>query len=145
MFDGFTLGLIGCAAFTAVVLLSSIEAEARWCREQRRRMECDRPALDDGDYLRTVGATADQEALWLAARRAMAESIGLPAEAIHPSDPLADIWRMQGPDLLDVVFRLERSLGIKISRQAINRLPYGREPGEFRDFAAAAVGELSAD
>ncbi len=70
----------------------------------------------------------------------------MPSKAIYPDDKLADLWRMQslGPDLMGLVFRMERSLAVRITRESVARLRkgvhYGQE-GEFRKFAAAIVGE----
>jgi hypothetical protein len=110
-------------------------------------MEVERPLLSDAEFLRLEGVGADDEPLWLAVRRAMADSLGLPSEAIYPEDRLADLLRMQWgiPDLLDPVFRLERSLGVRITRESVGQLwsdvSYG-QAGEFRQFAAAMVEEL---
>jgi hypothetical protein len=49
-----------------------------------------------------------------------------------------------GPDLMDLVFRMKRSLAVRITRESVVRLRkgvhYGQE-SEFRKFAAAVVGE----
>jgi hypothetical protein len=111
-------------------------------------MERDRPPLPDAEFLLAVDAEPGRGPLWSAARKAVADSIGLPAEAVHPEDRLADLWRMQwvGPDLLDVLFRLERLLGIKIPRTAIEpyigSVCYG-QAGEFQEFARGLVRGLS--
>ena len=121
--------------------------EGRWYKAQRQRMESDRPALSDAAFLDLVPVGASEEQLWLAVRRAVAESVGVTCEAIYPADRLADLWRMQwlGPDLLDLIFRLERILGIKISRKSIDNslsLRDGQE-GEFLEFAASLVRAIN--
>ena len=75
------------------------------------------------------------------------EPTGLPAEAIYPQDRIADLWRMQwdGPDHLDLVFRLERTLAIRIGRPITEKIVENirsHRDGEFREFAAAVVRVL---
>ena len=103
--------------YLLMLCIEEISGEGHWYRKQRRRMESDRPPLPDADFLRLVPVEPGEEPLWLAVRRAVAEPTGLPAEALYPQDPIADLWRMQwlGPDLMDLVFRLERILTIRIS------------------------------
>ena len=110
-------------------------------------MEFDRPPLPDAEFLRSVPVRPGEEPLWLAVRRAAAEPTGLPAEAIYPQDRIADLWRMQwdGPDHMDLVFRLERTLATKISRPMTERIAASirsHRDGEFREFAAAVVRVL---
>ena len=71
----------------------------------------------------------------------------MPAEAIYPQDRIADLWRMQweGPDQMDLVFRLERTLAIRISRSMTERIAastLSHRVGEFWEFAAAVVRVL---
>jgi hypothetical protein len=130
--------------FLVMRCVKEISGERRWYRQQRRRMECARPALSDDEFLRAVGAGPHEEWCWLSVRHAIADSVGLAAEAVQPQDRLADLWRMQwlGPDIIDLVFRLEKQVGFKIPRQAIERftgrLRYG-QPGEFQEFARNVV------
>jgi hypothetical protein len=56
-------------------------------------MESDRPPLSDAAFLDLVPVGAGEEQLWLAVRRAAAESVGLTREAIYPEDRLADLWQ----------------------------------------------------
>ena len=141
------LKLLEILLFPLFVLMRCVEevsGEGRWYRRQRRRMVCGRPPLGDTEFLRIVAAEPSEEPLWLAVRRAMADSVGLPAEGVRPQDRLADLWRMQwlGPDLLDLVFRLEMHLGLKIPRATIEqftgRVRYG-QAGEFEQFARRVV------
>ena len=147
MFDFWTLGFVSCVALAFIVFLWSFESEGRWYRKQRRRMELSRSGLADEGFLNSVQAAPGEGPLWLAVRRAVADSIGLPAEAIQPQDRLADLWRMQclGPDIMDIVFRLERILAVRIDRHSISKfaggLHYG-QAGEFREFAEAVVQGL---
>lgn len=128
-------------------LLEELSGAGAWYRRQKRAMQSGRPPLADAEFLRKIPVRPGEESLWLAVRHAMAESVGLESEAIRPGDCLADLWRMQwlGPDLMDLVFRLERSLGIKITRPSVERfgrgVHYGQD-GEFRGFAEAVVREL---
>lgn len=128
--------------------MEEVSGERRWYNQQVLRMDSERPPLADPEFLRCVSAGTAEESLWLAVRRAFAESIGLPAEAIYPRDRLASLWRMQwgiGGDLRDVVLRVERLLAIRIGRPSFERLEqwvrHG-QGGEFREFASAVVQEL---
>ena len=133
--------------FLLMRCVEEVSGEGWWYRQQRRRMERGRPTLADAEFLHAVGAGPHEEQLWLAVRRAIADSVGLSAEAVYPQDPLADLWRMQwlGPDLLDLVFRLEKHLGLKIPRTSIEQftgsLRYG-QAGEFQEFARDVVRGL---
>jgi hypothetical protein len=138
----------GALFFLAVMVVSSIR-DARWCKEQRRRMQADRPSLPDAAFLGSVAISEGEGPLWLAVRRAVAESVGLPYAAIYPEDRLADLWRMQciglGPDLMDIIFRLELILGFKVSRRSVDAsfaLWYGQEC-EFREFASSCVRAIA--
>lgn len=129
--------------------IDNLTGEDQWYRRQVQRMEDERAPLPDAEFLRAVDCRSGEEALWLAVRRAVAGSVGVSAEAVHPGDQLADLWRMQwmGPDLLDIVFRIERELGINVSRSALephrDGVHYG-QAGEFHDFARGLVCGLSA-
>ena len=130
-----------------MLVIDEISGEKRWYWEQRCRMEFDRLPLPDAEFLRSVPVESGKEPLWLAVRRAAAEPTGLPAEAIYPQDRIADLWRMQwdGPDHMDLVFRLERTLAIRISRPMTEKIAASirsHRDGEFRDFAAAVVRML---
>src|SRR5215469_1001609 len=89
-------------------IVEELSGEGRWYRRQRREMVEERPPLSDDEFLQAVIAAAADAPLWLAARRAVAEQAGVPTEAVHPHDRLADLWRMQwvGPDLLEFQFRM---------------------------------------
>jgi hypothetical protein len=149
LIDPVSLAVAGGALFyLAVIIVSSIR-DGRWYKEQQRRMQADRPSLPDAAFLGSVAISEGEGPLWLAVRRAVAESVGLPYEAIYPENRLADLWRMQciglGPDLLDLIFRLERILGFKINRRSIDAsfaLWYGQQ-GEFREFAASCVRAIA--
>jgi hypothetical protein len=125
-------------------LAEEVSGEGRWYRLQKRHMVAERPPLADVEYLRLQGASGPDAQLWLAVRRAMSESCGLPSEAIRPNDRLGDLWRMQwmGPDPMDFVFRLERSLGMKIPRATFEEVFRGGWPEEFGQFAADLVPAL---
>jgi hypothetical protein len=124
--------------------IDEISGEGRWDRQHRRRMELDRPPLPDVEFIRSVPVIHGEGPLWLAVRRAVTEPTDLPAEAIYPQERIADLWRMQweGLDVIDLVYRLERILAIKITCPVIEQFPEsirsGRK-GELREFAAAVV------
>jgi hypothetical protein len=141
------IALLKVLSFPLHLLMRLIEeasGEGRWYGHQRRGMVTERPPLADAEYLRAQGASASDAPLCPAVRRSMSEACGLPSEAIRPQDRLADLWRMQwtGPDLLDLIFRLERSLGLKIPRAALEEEFRGGWPEEFGPFAAALVRVL---
>ena len=149
LIDPVYLAVAGGALFYLAAMIVSSIRDGRWYKEQRRRMQADRPSLPDAAFLGSVAIIEGEGPLWLAVRRAVAESVGLPYEAIYPEDRLADLWRMQciglGPDLLDIIFRLERILGFKINRRSVDvSFPvwYGQE-GEFREFAASCVRAIA--
>jgi hypothetical protein len=130
-----------------MLLIDAISGERRCYWQHRCRMEFDRRPLPDAEFLRSVPVESGEEPLWLAVRRAAAEPTGLPAESIYPQDRIADLWRMQweGPDHMDLVFRLERTLAIRISRPMTERIAASirsHRDGEFREFAAAVVRVL---
>lgn len=108
--------------------VEELSGEGRWYRRQRRRMQSERPPLSNPEFLHSVSAKPSDAALWVAVRRAIAESIGVPAEAIYPDDPIADIWRMQwcGPDLTSVWFRLENILWVRIIGHPILNRPLSK-------------------
>jgi hypothetical protein len=141
------LMVLGYPFYLLLRLIEEVSGEGRWYRQQRRLMEEDRPLLSDAELLHLVPVQPGDEPLWLAVRRAVAESTGLPPEALHPLDKLADLWRMQwiGPDIMDLVFRLERILAVKIPRSAIERsareMCYG-QVGVFWQFADGLVRDL---
>ncbi len=131
--------------------IEEVSGEGRWYIHQSLRIEAERPPLVDAEFLHCVRAGVAEGPLWLAVRRAFAESVGVPAEAIYPQDRLAVLWRMQwgvGGDLRDVVLRVERLLAIRIGRPSFERLEHwvrhGQE-GEFRELASAVVQELRGD
>ncbi|MFO0958290.1 MAG: hypothetical protein U0800_12825 [Isosphaeraceae bacterium] len=127
-------------------IFEEISGEAQWYREQRQRMECDRPPLPDDAFLTEVAAGSEDATYWLAVRRVMGELIGIPAAAIRPGDRFRDLWRMQGdfpiPDLLDVIFRLERDLGCRIPRSSLEESLWTYPARDFREFAADVVQML---
>jgi hypothetical protein len=141
--------LLGFVLMPLGWLIDEVSGEAEWFRRQRRRMTDDRPPLPDADLVRSEMIGEEEASLWLAARRAVAESLGLPCESIYPEDQLSDLWRMSAGfpifDPLDIVFRLERSLAVKISRDSIQPCFYderGLRQGEFRDLMACIATVL---
>ena len=138
--------LLSIVLYPFMRLVEELSGEGAWYRRQWHRMKAERPPLPDAEFLRTAAIPEDDARLWLAVRHAMADSIGLPADALYPQDRLADLWRMQwsGPDLMDITFRLERSLGVKVDRPAIERFcgeQYTRG-GEFHELVVSVVEVL---
>ncbi|QEH35277.1 hypothetical protein OJF2_38250 [Aquisphaera giovannonii] len=138
------LKAIGFMLYSPIWLIKEPSGRGRWCRRQSRRMVEERPPLADADFLRVQQASAADAPVWLAARRCLAGGIGVPREAIRPEDRMADLWRMQrpGPDLLDLILRLEILLGRKIPRGTITEEFRGSWPEEFSPFAAGIVRAL---
>lgn len=105
--------------FPLAVVLFSI-ATVISARRARRRFWAGRTMLSDADFcLHVCPGTPTDHFFWLAYRRAMAESIQVPTESLHPDDTVATLSRMVSPiglDFLDVVFRLEKWLNISIPR-----------------------------
>jgi hypothetical protein len=134
-------------------VIEELSGEGRWYRHQRHSMESERPLLSDGDFLTSEGVSPEDAPHWLGTRRAIAAAIGLAPEAIYPHNRLADLWRMQrsmwfGQDLLDIVFRLERELGIKIPRPFFVEVwdpLISSETTEFRALVAGLIDLLRRD
>lgn len=127
------------------VLSEEITGEGPRYRRQRRLMVEDRPPLGEADFLKQVLASEADAPLWLAVRRAMAECCGVPAEAVYPRDRVVVLLRMHfgGPDVMEIVFRLERDLVVKIPRGVIADTFQGKEMDlEFGPFAAGIVEVL---
>jgi hypothetical protein len=120
-----------------------IALDARRLR-RRRSAFASRPPLPDAEFLGAVRAEEADATFWLAVRRAVADSCGVPAESVHPRDRLRDLWalRFDGPDFLDLLFRLERRLGVKIPRGAVESMFPEARPDFFEDLAAGVVARL---
>jgi len=104
-------------AFVALVGVPSVVGwiiiQRRAERHRHQAAFSARPPVPDDEYLRVVGADEADAPLWLAVRGIIAKVCGLPPSAIQPGDRLDDIWKClpDGPDFLDLIFRLERALG----------------------------------
>jgi hypothetical protein len=98
-------------------------------------------AAADEDFLRAVGAEEPDAPLWIEVRRIQADLCGVPREAVHPEDRLDDLWPDDwwGPDRLDLVFRLERALRVRIPIAAVEPIFIDRTIREFGPFAARMV------
>ncbi|WP_165231888.1 acyl carrier protein [Aquisphaera insulae] len=138
------LKAVGYILYAPFWLIEEATGQGRWYRRQKRRMVEERPPLTDAEYLRALDASEEDAPICLAIRRCLSESIGVPAEAIRPEDRMVDLWRMQwiGPDLMDLIFRLERSLGRKIPMTAAREEMGRTRPEEFGPFAACIVRGL---
>ncbi len=126
------------------VVLDLASGESAWYRKQRESMVEGRRGTPDAEFAEMVGADADDARFVLAIREAMAASIGVPNESIHPQDRMADLWRMQGGigwDVMPIVFRLEEMLGARIDSSTLQRFQLGPEfrRGDFGEFATSAV------
>jgi hypothetical protein len=133
--------------YLGLLLVEEISGEGRWYRRQKDLMVSGRPPLSDAGFLEAEGVPESDAPWWLAVRGATGESCGIPGEAVYPGDRLADLWRMHpiGPDLMDIVFRLERSLGLRIPRRVSDRILRQARGGgmeEFRQFARLVAEEL---
>ena len=87
-----------------------------------------RRTLPDAAFLSRVGVSANEAAFFLAARRAMADLSGVPAEMIHPEDTWRSLMDLQWDNgfLEDIVFGLERELGTRLpyAYPTDDRLPF---------------------
>jgi len=132
--------------YPLMFLWDEISGWGRRHRRLRSRMVDERPPLPDPDFLRAVDADEADAPLWLGARSRLAEYIGLPPEAIHPGDPMSEIWWMRwgGPEYLDFHYGLEWKLGIKIPRGHLDSVwqEMMRGDQEFGAFAELTVRAL---
>ena len=120
-----------CVALTAtlLVMVPVIAAlERRRLRRANARFLRGRRALPDAVFLSRSGVSAKEAAFFLAARRAMAELSGVPADMIHPEDTWRSLMDLQWDNgfLEDIVFGLERELGTKLpyAYPTDDRLPF---------------------
>lgn len=101
------------------VVIEELTGSGRAYRRRYRAMAEERTGMGPMEFALAAGATQADVEWVIAVRAAIAESTGLPADALHAQDPLPEIWAMQmlGPDLLDVVLRLEMATLKKIPRE----------------------------
>jgi hypothetical protein len=87
----------------------------------RRRLMGDAPVSDDA-FLAAIRVDHAHQATAQLLRRLIAEQAGLPASAVTPrmdTRVLNDIMLPPGFDLVDLGFRLERQLNIKLSKKLL--------------------------
>jgi len=105
-----------------------VALERRRLRRARARFLRGRRTLPDAAFLSRVGVSANEAAFFLAARRAMADLSGVPAEMIHPEDTWRSLMDLQWDNgfLEDIVFGLERELGTRLpyAYPTDDRLPF---------------------
>ncbi|WP_116949777.1 acyl carrier protein [Jiangella endophytica] len=70
------------------------------------------------------------EELYLAVRPAVAEALGLDEDEVTPDATLLDELGAESIDLLDILFRLERSTGVKIQAADLSEHVQGGIPDE---------------
>lgn len=159
-FAVFTVVFAIAAALVATPFLIAISAlmfvwdeisgSGRRLRRRRarmvERMVDGRHPLSDSDFLRAVEADESDAPLWLGVRERLADFLGVPAEAIHPDDPMSEIWWMyeEGPEDADIKFLLELTLGARIPRDVLESVSreMRKVDQEFAVFAGLAVRAL---
>jgi hypothetical protein len=129
--SAWTGGLL-CVGVIAVLLVTTLvifALEPRRLRREKARFLRGRQPLPDAAFLSRVGASAEEAAFFLAARRAMAALSGVSAEMIHPEDAWRTLMNLQWDNgyMDDIVFGLEQELGA--------RLPYAYPTDDRLSFA----------
>jgi hypothetical protein len=123
-------GLLCIVVIAGSVVMAPLIAalERRRLRRARARFLRGRPTLPDDAFLSRLGLSANEATFFLAARRAMAEPSGVPAEMIHPEDTWRSLMDLQFDNgfLEDIVFGLERELGARLpyAYPTDDRLPF---------------------
>jgi hypothetical protein len=98
-------------------VIETVSGEGRWIREQHKRMTEGREPLSDADFVARLPMQGEESRICLAVRDAFAFHCGLPITAIYPDDSVAVLFRLMSPwaGLLEIIFRVEHGLGIKVS------------------------------
>lgn len=133
------LAMVAIIAAPLVLVWIKISGDGRRWRRLRSRLVDERPPLLDSEYLQTVGADGADAPLWVGVRSCLAEYWSVPPEAIHPGDSMLELWWMErsDPDYLDMVYRLEWALGVKIRRGDLDPIWWERPKGD-QAFGACA-------
>ena len=89
---------------------------------------------------------ADQETL-AAVTRAVVEALSVPESEVQPGTTLMDELGAESLDLLDILFRLERKLGVKIKAADVSayiqgEIPEGDFGGDDGIVTPAALGQI---
>jgi hypothetical protein len=115
--------------------------DGEWYRKQVQLMES-RPPLPNAEYLAAVNCSEADEPFWIAFRDAFAACVGVPSEAIRPEDSLRTLWRMQwlGPDVLAIIFQMEKRLELKIPASRFLLAKDLRQIEAFAEFGWLMVG-----
>ena len=118
-------GGLACLGIVAVFLLMfpiTLVLERRRLRRAEARFLRGRSEMPDAEFLARANAGADEAPFFLAARHAMAELCGVPAEMIHPDDTVRSLLDLQWDNgfIYDFVFALEDRVS--------GRLPQGYPP-----------------
>lgn len=135
--------LLSLLFYPLTLLVEELSGEGRWYRKQKRFME-ERPPCSNEDFLSTMNALPEDGPKWLTIRKAVADTIGLKETAIHPEDALNDLWRMQwlGPDYSNLIYRIERSLDLKIPSKQFFADQELSHVHNFQEFATLMVKTL---
>jgi hypothetical protein len=129
--------LFGLSVVTAALI---IPLERRRRRRLSRQHVASHRELSDDEFLDQAGAPAGRRAVALGVRQAVAEAMGVPPATVHPSDSLEYALRCGfiGPDVYDLVFRLEKELRVnKIPKGILDQLVTAKG-----GFKACTVGDL---
>ena len=129
----------------ALMLVWVSVADARRKRKFRTAFVADHKPLTDEEFLRRVGAPQRHREVCLWVRRTLAAGAGVPADLVGPDDSLVTLMEhtgFDGADYLDVVFRLEKALGVRIRRPVFEKaLPPDPRAATVGDFGAR-LGEV---
>lgn len=71
-----------------------------------------------------------QEEIYKAVETAVADALGMPADEIGPDATLMDELGAESIDLLDILFRLQKSVGVKIQASDLGEYVQGGIPDE---------------
>ena len=96
------------AALVGLMVLQSWSARSTFIAQRR--------PLPDNEFVKTFAAAEDDARLLLAIRRAIAGACKVPAECILPNENPRKLHNLMliGWDALDIVFRLEIDLRVKL-------------------------------
>ena len=113
-------------ALAAAAVMTALALIRRYRQKLRTAMErwSSRSRLNDAGFLSQCGVAEDPLSKEVAAtiRAVLAEYARVPAETISPEDKFSDFGcLLDSMDWLDVFFRTERSVGVKIDFKALDR------------------------
>lgn len=113
MTGGFILVLSVMAILAAILLIGQ---QGRLLNQRRSKHLLNRQPIGDAVFLADIGAPAEDQNIYLAIRRSVAEACDIPAEMVHPQDSLDQLGSLIYDGLMiDLVQGLEKLLPVKVS------------------------------